>query len=199
MKHLAATLLVLAGLAAPLRAAAQTMAEDLQSCIGRWKHRFSEQGRKAWKPEFTVRYYAGFVTEGPYVTAGIRLDERRTLGAALWKGDTYIDHVPGHYDTVFAGLYTRRYFHLGKRDIAAFYSDLTIGGGYTYKVTGGSSYEDHETGLTFEERMPAEKGEICLALAWQPGIRLRFWRNTHIFLGPTISSYTLGLHLGFGF
>lgn len=38
---------------------------------------------------------------------GIRLDERRTLGAALWKGNTYIDHVPGHYDTVFAGLYTQ--------------------------------------------------------------------------------------------
>ncbi len=199
MRHLAVMLLLIMGLAAPGRVAAQTMVEDMQSCFERWRYRFSEQGRKVWKPEFTVRYYAGFVTEGPFITAGVRLDGKRTLGAALWKGYTYVDAVPGHYDSIFTGLYTRRYFRLGKRDIIAFYSDLTFGGGYIYNVSGGWIYEDPVTGLTYEDRMPVEKGELYLALAWQPGIRLRFGRNIHIFLGPTISNYTLGLHLGFGF
>lgn len=199
MKTICSFLLILACLAAAQSAAAQTMAEDMQSCMEKWKYRFSEQGRKAWKPEFTIRYYAGFVTEGPFVTAGIRLDGVRTLGVALWKGDTYVDSVPGHYDSVFTGLYTRRYFHLGRRDIIAFYSDLTFGGGAVYKVTGGWSYEDPETGYVHETRMPVEKGEMFLTFAWQPGVRLRFGSNVHIFLGPTLSTYTVGLHLGLGF
>lgn len=42
-------------------------------------------------------------------------------------------------------------------------------------------------------------GDIIFAATWQPGIRFRFWRNVHLFLGPTISTNTIGLHLGVGF
>lgn len=37
------------------------------------------------------------------------------------------------------------------------------------------------------------------AATWQPGIRFRFWKNLHLFLGPTISTNTIGIHLGVGF
>lgn len=43
-------------------------------------------------------------------------------------------------------------------------------------------------------------GQIDFVAAWQPGIRIRFWNNIHLFLGPSISTYSwLGLHLGVGF
>ena len=120
----------------PLRA--QTMVDDTKVWIDEWKYAFSAEGRRAWKPEFTVRTYAGFFTGGPAITGGIRIDDKRTLGLMLWQGRTYIDAAPGSIYSVSAGLYMRRYFHLGKRDIVALYSDLAVGGGCIYKVGGKS-------------------------------------------------------------
>ena len=181
--------------AAPQVLAQETMADAIKAGFEKTKYTFSAEGRKAWKPEFTLREYSGLVTSGPFVTGGVRINGRRTLGLALWQGETYIDAVPGNFYTVFAGLYTRRYFHLGKRDIVAFYSDLTFGGGYIYKIEGGCY--DIDTGEVYRE-MDEKPGDMYVAFSWQPGIRFRIWRNIHIFLGPTIGTYSLGVHLGFG-
>jgi len=162
-----------------------------------WKESFSYEGRKAWKPEFTVRCYAGFVTEGPSITGGIRIDDKRTLGLMLSQGNTYIDAAPGNILSVSAGLYMRRYFHLGSKDIVAFYSDLSVGAGYVYEVR-GKYWTNYETGEKYE-RIDDSQGDILFVAAWQPGVRFRFWRNLHLFLGPTISTNTIGLHLGIGF
>ena len=51
------------------------MAEDMSRWADGWKHAFSKDGVREWKPEFTLRYYAGFVTLGPMLTGGIRIDE----------------------------------------------------------------------------------------------------------------------------
>ena len=180
-----------------LTASAQTMADDIKVWAEDWKYAFSAEGRQAWKPEFTARVYAGFVTEGPAITGGVRVDDKRTLGLMVWQGKTYIDAAPGDVYNVSAGLYMRRYFHLGKKDIVALYSDFAIGAGYVYKVN-GKYWENTETGEK-TEMIEDSPGDIIFAATWQPGIRFRFWRNVHLFLGPTISTNTVGLHLGVGF
>lgn len=194
--HIAAAVTVLsAALSTETAGAQETMADAIKAGIEKTKYSFSAEGRKAWKPEFTARNYSGFVTGGPFITGGVRISDRRTLGLALWQGDTYVDAVPGDFYSVSAGLYTRRYFHLGSRDIVAFYSDLAVGGGYIYRVTGGCY--NTQTGEVYSE-MDENPGDMFLAFFWQPGIRFRIWRNLHIFLGPAIGTYTVGAHLGFG-
>jgi len=180
--------------AAPMKG--QTMADDVSTWAGGWKYAFSEEGRKAWKPEFTARYSSGFVTDGPAVTGGVRIDGKRTFGLMAGVGSTFINAAPGHVQTVSAGLYMRRYFHVGKKDIFAFYSDATVGAAYVYEVTGHTQIDDTgETVLLIDDR----PGDILPYAAWHPGIRVRFWRNIHLFLGPAIATNTMGFHLGIGF
>ena len=179
----------------PLKA--QTMADDAKVWAADWKHAFSAEGRQAWKPEFTARVYAGFVTEGPAVTGGVRIDDKRTLGLMVWEGDTRIDAAPASVHSISTGMYMRRYFHLGKKDIVALYSDFAIGAGYIYRIDGGymTNVETGETVRTYDQN---SEGDILFAATWQPGIRFRFWKNLHLFLGPTISTNTIGIHLGVG-
>ena len=180
-----------------LTASAQTMADDMKIWAEGWKYAFSAEGRKAWKPEFSARLYAGFVTEGPAITGGVRIDDKRALGLMVWQGKTHIDAAPADIYSVSGGLYMRRYFHLGQKDIVALYSDFAIGAGYVYKIDGGYMHNT-ETGETVRTT-DYEKGQVLFAATLQPGVRFRFWRNLHLFLGPTISTNTVGLHLGVGF
>jgi hypothetical protein len=179
----------------PLKA--QTMADDARTCMEGWKYAFSQEGRKNWRPEFTARVYEGFVTDGPAITGGVRIDDKRTLGLMVWQGRTHIDAAPGNIYSVSAGLFMRRYFHIGKRDIVSLYSDLALGAGYIYKVNGKYWY-NAQTGEKIQQ-IEETPGDVEFAATWQPGIRFRFWKNIHLFLGPTISTNTIGLHLGVGF
>jgi len=179
----------------PLRA--QTLADDAKVWADGWKYAFSAEGRQAWKPEFTARVYGGFVTGGPAVTGGVRIDDKRTFGLMVWQGETWIDAAPASVYSISTGLYMRRYFHLGKKDVIALYSDVAIGAGYVYKVNGGYRI-NVETGETVKI-IDYGKGDVLFATTWQLGVRFRFWRNLHLFLGPTLSTNTVGLHLGVGF
>ena len=176
---------------------AQTMADDLGIWADGWKYAFSREGRQNWKPEFTARLYAGLFTEGPAITGGVRIDDKRTVGLMAWKGRTYIDAAPADVYSLSAGLYMRRYFHLGKKDIAALYSDFAIGAGYVYDMDGGYMVNT-ETGETVKTTHYS-KGDVLFSATWQPGIRFRIWKNFHLFFGPTISTDTVGFHLGAGF
>lgn len=190
-------IIILSILLTGFSASAQAMADDAKTWAEGWRYAFSAEGRQAWKPEFTARVYAGFVTEGPAITGGVRIDDKRTFGLMVWQGKTWINAAPASVYTLSAGLYMRRYFHFGKKDIVALYSDFAIGAGYVYKMDGGYMYNT-ETGETVRTT-DYEKGELMFAATWQPGIRFRFWSNLHLFLGPTISTNTIGLHLGVGF
>ena len=176
---------------------AQTFADDAKVWAEGWKHAFSQEGRQNWKPEFTARLYAGFVTEGPAITGGVRIDDKRTFGLMVWQGKTWIDAAPASVHSLSGGLYMRRYFHLGQKDIVALYCDFAIGAGYVYKMNGGymTNVETGETVKTTDY----SKGDVLFAATLQPGIRFRFWKNLHLFLGPTVSTNTIGLHLGVGF
>ena len=180
-----------------LTTSAQTMVDDAKSWADGWKYAFSAEGRQNWKPEFTARYYAGFVTEGPAITGGVRIDNKRTFGIMVWQGNTWIDAAPASVYSLSSGLYCRRYFHLGKKDIVTLYADFAVGAGYVYKLGGGYMH-NAETGETVRTT-DYEKGQVLFAATLQPGVRFRFWRNLHLFLGPTISTNTVGLHLGVGF
>ena len=180
-----------------LSARAQTMADDARSWTEGWKYAFSQEGRQNWKPEFTARLYAGFVTEGPAITGGVRIDDKRTFGLMVWQGKTWIDVAPASVYSISTGLYMRRYFHLGQKDIVALYCDFAIGAGYVYKMNGGYM-TNTETGETVKTT-DYSKGDVLFAATLQPGIRFRFWKNLHLFLGPPVSTNTVGLHLGVGF
>ena len=178
-------------------ASAQTFGDDASKWANEWKQAFSREGVRAWKQEFTARYYTGLVTSGPMLTEGIRVDEKRTLGLFLSQGETYGDHAPGDIYTMSTGLCFRRYWHLGARKTFASYSDIYAGAGWVYKVN-GKYHVNAETGEQWEV-IDDNVGDVRFLCGWQPGIRVRCYRNLHIFLGPTIALNCLGLHLGIGF
>lgn len=177
--------------------AQETMAEDLSRWANEWKHAFSPVGIKEWKPEFTARYYAGLFTEGPMVTGGVRIDEKRSLALFVGQGETYVDYAPGDIYSIRAGLNFRKYKHLGKRKRFAFYSDLYVGAAWIYKVE-GKYHMNMQTGEQWEV-LDENPGDMWYVAGWQPGIRVRCYNNLHIFLGPTIATDCFGLHLGIGF
>ena len=180
-----------------IAAGAQTMADDAITWAEGWKYAFSQEGRQNWKPEFTARLYAGFVTEGAAVTGGVRIDDKRTIGLMVWQGKTWIDAAPASVYSISTGLYMRRYFHFGQKDIVALYCDFAVGAGYVYKMDGGYM-TNAETGESVKTT-DYNKGDVLFAATLQPGVRFRFRKNLHLFLGPTVSTNTVGLHLGVGF
>lgn len=177
--------------------AQETMADDLSGWANEWKHAFSKEGVKEWKPELTLRYYTGLTTTGPMLTGGVKVDEKRTFALFLGQGDTYLDYAPGDLYFISTGLSFRRYWHLGKRKIFAFYSDLYAGAGWIYKI-GGKYHGNAETGEQWEV-IDDNVGDVLFVGGWQPGIRVRCYKNLHVFLGPTIATDCLGIHLGIGF
>lgn len=176
---------------------AQTKSDDAVDWAREWKYAFSKEGRKNWKPEITGRVYAGFITGGPAITGGVRIDDKRTLGLMLWKGNKWIDSEPAHVYSISTGLYIRRYVHFGKKDIVALYNDIAIGAGYVYKI----NCEYRMDPVSGEPYNPIDdnEGDVFFCATWQPGIRIRLVKNLHIFLGPTLATNTVGFHLGAGF
>ena len=87
--------------------------------------------------------------------------------------------------------------HFGRRKIFAFYSDLYAGAAWIYGID-GKYHSNLETGEQ-REVINGDVGDVLFVGGWQPGIRVRFYKNLHLFLGPTIATDCLGLHLGIGF
>ena len=173
-------------LLAPSAAIAQTSSPSNDMTLGeQWKYAFSAEGRKNWRPEITARVSQGFFYDNKAFTAGIRIDDKRTFGLMLGLDQTHEDAIPAADSySYFAGLYMRRYFHTGKRQRFSFYSDIAIGGGRVYKATPGAD---------------EQKGDIVPFCTLQPGVRIRFWKNTQLFLGPYVGLTDFGLHVGIGF
>lgn len=132
------------------------------------------------------------------MTGGFRIDDKRTLGLMIGQGCTNVDAAPAHIYHIQTAVFMRRYFYLGKRDIVALYSNFAIGASWVYKVNGkwGIDYEDKSVVV---ERVEDDPGDVWLHAAWEPGVRFRFYGNLHLFLGPTIATDRIGLHIGVGF
>ena len=164
------------------------------------KESFSDEGRKNWKSEVTVRGNLGIYAGGFAVTGGVSIDEKRTLGLMVGKNSNTYTVTHGYTDvnSFSAALYGRRYFHLGERKIFSFYSDLALGAAFVTDLE-GAYWVDPVDGVTKKEDISVNKGDVQFYLSWQPGVRVRFFDNVHLFLGPTLSSHCLGVHLGIGF
>ena len=144
------------------------------------------------RPEFTARVAGGF--DAHYkISGGVNINGKRTAGLMLGYFDSVCtDEVgmPVSVESITANLFYRRYFHLGKRQVCAFYIDAYAGAYFVFDVGGHDPAAD--------KYLP-EPGNVGLVLGLQPGFRVRLYRNLHIFLGPSIASDCLGLHLGIGF
>ena len=164
------------------------------------KESFSAEGRKNWKPEFTVRGNLGIYAGGFAVTGGARIDEKRTLGLMVGKNvNVYtVNHGYTDVNSFSAALYGRRYFHLGERKIFSFYTDLALGAAVVTNLE-GAYWVDPVDGTTKKDDISVDKGDVQFYISLQPGMRVRFYKNLHLFLGPTLSSHCLGVHLGIGF
>lgn len=197
MKRIILYFAIVAGLGTFDAAAQETMTDALSGWTNEWKHAFSKEGVKEWKPEFTLRYQTGLMTSGPMLTGGVRIDGKRSFALFVGQGDTYLDYAPGDLYSIRTGISFRRYWHLGKRKIFALYSDLYAGAGWIYKING--KYRVNTENGEQREIIDENVGDMLFAGGWQPGIRIRCYRNLHLFLGPTIATDCLGLHLGIGF
>lgn len=164
------------------------------------KESFSAEGRKNWKSEVTLRGNLGIYAGGFAVTGGVRIDEKRTLGLMAGKNVNVYTVIHGYTDvnSFSAALYGRRYFHLGERKIFSLYSDLALGAAFVTDLE-GAYWVDPVDGTTKKEDISVDKGDVQFYISWQPGVRVRFFDNVHLFLGPTLSSHCLGVHLGIGF
>ena len=160
-----------------------------------WRYAFSKEGMKEWRPEFTLKRSGGFFTDRRMLTGGVRVDEKRSFALYLGQGDQWIDHAPASVYSIRTGVSFRRYWHLGARKTFAFYSDLSAGIGWVYKIDGGY----HETPDGDIYRISEEVGDMLFEVLWQPGIRVRFYKNIHMFFGPTLAPDCIGVHWGFGF
>ena len=149
------------------------------------------------RTEFTARAMVGIYNGSYNLTGGVRLNDNWTVGALAGMGDVYIDAVPGSIEYIKAGAFARGYAHLGKKDIFALYADFTAGGACVYKVNG--KYRYGIEGKQPQEMIDDNPGDLAPLLALEPGIRVRFFKNIHIFLGPTISTLGMGIHAGIGF
>ena len=164
------------------------------------KESFSAEGRENWKSEVTVRGNLGIYASGFAVTGGVRIDEKRTLGLMAGKNVNVYTVTHGYTDvnSFSAALYGRRYFYLGERKIFSLYSDLALGAAFVTDLE-GAYWVDPVDGTTKKDDISVDKGDVQFYVSWQPGIRVRFFDNVHLFLGPTLSSHCLGVHLGIGF
>ena len=122
------------------------------------KESFSAEGREGWKPEFTVRGNVGIFTGGAILSGGVRIDEKRTLGLMLGEQSVYYDAEPATVHYISTSLFWRRYFHLGKRQRAAFYSDLSVGAGWIYQVE--ESFWYNESTGEWEGGVDDEPGDV---------------------------------------
>lgn len=164
-----------------------------------FKESFSAEGRKNWESEFTVRGNLGIYAGGFAVTGGVRIDEKRTLGLMVGKNVNVYTVMHGYADvnSFSASLYGRRYLHMGERKIFSLYSDLALGAAVITDMV--DAYWVDPIDGTAKKEVSVDKGDVQFYVSWQPGVKVRFFDNVHLFLGPTLSSHCLGVHLGLGF
>ena len=152
------------------------------------KAHLSAEGRKAWKPEFSVRGNVMIFVGSVDLTGGIRTSPNKVFGIGVGRNSVFLDAWPGHSYQFTAYLYHRHYLPFDKRRRVSLYSDLMGGGYYVYKSSGGLVGQD-------DTPASAKPGKMGWWFSWQPGLSIRLWGKSNIFFGPTIGP-SFGVHLG---
>ena len=147
------------------------------------KAHLSAEGRKNWKPEFSVRGVGMIYHESITLTGGIRTSPNKVFGLGLGHSWVFYDANPAKAYNIDFFLYHRHYIPLDRKRRFSIYSDLMVGGSYVYKAFG-----------YIIDGAPVA-GVCRWYFSWEPGLSIRLWGKSNLFLGPTIGP-SIGLHLG---
>ena len=162
------------------------------------KAHLSKEGRKEWRPEFSLRANAELFDASGILTGGIRTSRNKVFGLGVGWGQRYFvfgpeSHPSGQRINIVA--YHRHYIPLGHRKNFSLYSDIMTGVYFIYKMNdwymehGVVDYPDTEP------RYPVLPGYTKAWISWQPGIAFHMWGKSNIFIGLSIGP-TFGLHAG---
>ncbi len=150
-------------------------------------------GRKPlpWQFEASVRQVATMGWIPQLVTVGMRKGDL-VLGIGSGHGMMTYDAHPATISYIPIFAYNRYYFPLGSKRRFSLYTDAFLGYQTIYRITGDTS------------RLDTKKGDGSFVFSWQPGISVRMWGKSNLFLGLVVvnnlSSFAgiplFGLHLG---
>lgn len=149
------------------------------------KSHFSPEGRKEWKPEFSVRLNYTWGDVSHQLTGGVMTCHNKVFGVGGGLGHTFFSSGNGpnvQAKCLSIYLFHRHYIPLGHRKNLSLYSDIMVGGWNIYKMEDYSPY--------------AQQGDWRWWISWQPGLAIHMWGKSNFFFGPSIGS-TIGLHAGF--
>ena len=161
------------------------------------KAHLSKEGRKEWRPEFTLRANAEFLDGSLNLIGGIRTSQNKVFGLGAGWGQRFFILGPesgnpwGHRISLF--LYHRHYLPLGHKKIVSFYSDIMLGGYVVYKMC--DWYNGYVSGPDKEPEYPVYPGYMQWWISWQPGIAFSMWGKSNFFIGLSIGP-TIGMHAG---
>ena len=148
-----------------------------------------------WSPEFSAKAYIS-VFHGSYeLTAGARINDN-VFGLGSGYAMEYWDAYPAHVKKIPVYGFYRRYFPLGQKKRFLLFGEATLGGECVYKISGNNRPDDGFRTTPY----------WYLRATLTPGIALRLFRNTSIYLAPTLEvlhpleslpGVTAGLNMGF--
>lgn len=163
------------------------------------KAHLSAEGRKEWKPEFSLRTNAMLFDVSANLTGGIRTSQNKVFGIGAGWGQRYFIYEPelhpeGQRLTFY--LYHRHYIPLGHRQRVSFYSDIMGGGMYVYKMSGSNVPTAYppQTGDSLWW-FTCKPGGLSWYFSWQPGIAIRMWGKSNFYIGLSIGP-SYGAHAG---
>ena len=141
MKHLTITILsILFSISATAQVADTTAAKGdklnfeqprflVSDYFSSVKAHLSKEGRKGWKPEFSLRANAELLDGSLILTGGVRTSQNKVFGLGIGWGQRFFifgpDHFTGQRFNIVA--YHRHYIPLGHRKIFSLYSDILLG------------------------------------------------------------------------
>lgn len=148
-----------------------------------------------WSPEFSAKAFVSIYHGSYEITAGARINDN-VFGLGSGFGMEFWDAYPADVRKIPVYGFYRRYFPLGQKKRFLLFGEATLGGEYVYKISGH---------IQEVENFP-ETPYWKLRASLTPGIALRLFRNTSIYLAPTLEvlhpleflpGVTAGVNLGF--
>lgn len=162
------------------------------------KAHLSKEGRKGWKPEFSLRANAEFLDGSVILTGGIRTSQNKVFGLGAGWGQTFFifgpeAHFTGQRFNIVA--YHRHCIPLGHRKNFSLYSDILLGARCVYKMSDYYMENGVVRSPGAEPEFPVLPGDWKFWGSWQPGIAFHLWGKSNFFIGLSIGP-TIGAHVG---
>ena len=158
----------------------------------------SKEGRKGWKPEFSLRANAEFLDGSLILTGGVRTSQNKVFGLGIGWGQTFFIFGPEAHHTgqrINVVAYHRHYIPLGHRKNFSLYSDILLGARCVYKMSDYYMENGVVRSPGAEPEFPILPGDWKFWGSWQPGIAFHLWGKSNFFIGLSIGP-TIGAHAG---